>query len=415
MIDPNEIKYSLQPKNEIWQVVFYVNGKYYWRSTKVRVPNMNQASNLYKNSKNEAAALIPVLKEQLIKKLENPNAPQQTPIKQKKKITVVELIKDWLEVSAALEVRASTYSTYVMYAKHRIYPFFNTYYPDLAAEEITHEIMLEFIRTMKADGLKKNSIKKYLVPIRNAYNSAEDDGIIEKNPVGDFQYKPKRKTKQDQETKVTDRKAYNKRQCVALQEAIEKEIDKPIVIAVVLAYKLGMRREEILGLRFSDFLLFDNDDEGAVTVANTVTRVTRVIEEKDTKSSAGARTIPLDAWTVKYIKALKARYHQMKQDDPNWDNHGYVFVRDDGQRYYPTSVTKLLSNFLKRNNLEKITLHELRHTFCTNAIASGLDATTVQYLMGHEDSRMTIDLYSHPSLEKILGCAEQLHGYVNAA
>ena len=74
----------------------------------------------------------------------------------------------------------------------------------------------------------------------------------------------------------------------------------------------------------------------------------------------------------------------------------------------------LLHHFLKRNNLEKITLHELRHTFCTNAIASGVDATTVQYLMGHEDSRMTMDLYSHPSLEKILGCAEQLHGYVAA-
>ena len=70
MINPNEIKYSLQAKNEIWQAVFYVNGKYYWRSTKVRVPNMNQASNLHKNSKNEAAALIPALKEQLIKKLE---------------------------------------------------------------------------------------------------------------------------------------------------------------------------------------------------------------------------------------------------------------------------------------------------------------------------------------------------------
>ena len=413
MIDPNEIKYSLQPKNEIWQAVFYVNGKYYWRSTKVRVPNMNPSSNLYKKAKNEATAMIPILRDQLIHKLENPNAPKQT-ITQKKKITVVELIKDWLAVYADDEVRASTYSTYEMYANHRIYPFFNTYYPDLAAEEITHEIMLEFIRTMKTDGLKKNSIKKYLVPIRNAYNSAEDAGIIEKNPVGDFQYRPKRKNKQDQELKVTDRKAYNKRQCLALQDAIEKEIEKPIVIAVVLAYKLGLRREEILGLRFSDFTFFKNEDKATVTIVNTVTRVTKIIEEKDTKSSAGARTIPLDEWTVKYIKALKTRYTEMKKVDPTWDNHGYVFVRDDGNRYYPTSVTKLLSNFLKRNNLEKITLHELRHTFCTNAIASGLDATTVQYLMGHEDSRMTIDLYSHPSLEKILGCAEQLHGYVAA-
>lgn len=413
MIDSNEIKYSLQPKNDIWQAVFYVNGKYYWRSTKVRVPNMNPSSNLYKNAKNEAAAMIPVLRDQLLERLKNPLAPKQT-VRPQKKITVIELLKDWLEVCAAKEVRTSTSSTYLMYAKHRIFPFFEAHYPDLAAEDLTHEIMLEFARTMKADGLKKNSIKKYLVPIRNAYNAAEDDGIIKKNPVGDFQYKPKRNSKQDQELKVTERKAYNKQQCLALEKAIEKEIDTPIVIAIVLAYKLGLRREEILGLRFRDFLYTQDQSKGAVTVVNTVTRVTKIVEEEDTKSRAGARTIPLDAWTVKYIKALKERYAKMKEFDPKWDNNGYVFVRDDGNRYYPTSVTKLLSNFLKRNNLEKITLHELRHTFCTNAIASGVDATTVQYLMGHEDSRMTMDLYSHPSLEKILGCAEQLHGYVAA-
>ena len=73
MIDPNEIKYSLQPKNEIWQAVFYVNGKYYWRSTKVRVPNMNPSSNLYKKAKNEATAMIPILRDQLIHKLEKRN------------------------------------------------------------------------------------------------------------------------------------------------------------------------------------------------------------------------------------------------------------------------------------------------------------------------------------------------------
>jgi site-specific recombinase XerD len=70
---------------------------------------------------------------------------------------------------------------------------------------------------------------------------------------------------------------------------------------------------------------------------------------------------------------------------------GYVHVKDNGKQYYPDVITKQLKRFLARNYLAPINLHELRHTYCTMLIAAGVDAKTVQYLMGHKAAIDRID------------------------
>ena len=73
----------------------------------------------------------------------------------------------------------------------------------------------------------------------------------------------------------------------------------------------------------------------------------------------------------------------------------HVYVRYDGKQYYPDTVNKQLKKFLKKHNLPLVGLHELRHTFCTFLISAGIDLKTVQDMMGHSDSRMTMELYAH--------------------
>lgn len=398
---------SLQIKKGIWFAVFYDNDnkKYIWRTTKIKVPNTHKRTKTYKDAERVAYDLIPVIRDGIIKnkKVELQNAEEQ-------RITVVELIQDWINATADDEVRKSTLSTYMMYCNKRIYPFFNTRYPNLAAEDCNHQIMKEFAKIMKDDGLKTSSIRKYLVPIRDAFAYGFDEDIIEKNPVGDYKYSPKRKTLQEKETeKRANRRAYSKKEVEAMMAAIEKEIDAPATIPVVLALRLGLRREEILGLRYSDI----DFDKKVVNICNTVTNVNGIIEEEMTKSVASRRTVPIDKWTMKYFYHLLSLKEKNKEIfGSEYEDNGYVYVRIDGKRYYPDTPDKQLIKFLKRNNLNKIVLHELRHTFCTILISAGTDIKTVQSIMGHEDSRMTMDIYTHTVEENIFSASDAIEFFL---
>lgn len=400
---------SLQPKNGIWFAVFYntETRKYIWRTTKIKIPNVNKKTKTYKDAYREAYDLIPVIREGLVKnkKIEIFQQEEQEPI-----LTVCELIQDWLATNAKKEVRKSTYSIYEMYAKKRIYPFFNTRYPNLDAEDVTHEIMQEFARSMKDEGLKTSSIRKYLVPVRDAFAFGIDEEIIKKNPIVDYRYIPKRLTLEEKQAeKKTKRRAYTKDEIKAMMAAIEKENYAPATIPVVLSLRIGLRREEILGLCYShiDF------EKKVVRVCNTVTNVVKIIEEENTKSVAGGRTVPIDNWTLNYLKNLRAVQALNKENlGSEYKVSDYVYVRADGGRYYPDTCDKQLKKFLKRNNLNKICLHELRHTFCTMLIASGKDLKTVQAIMGHEDSRMTVELYAHTVEEKIISAADAVEFFL---
>jgi integrase len=350
--------------------------------------------------------LIPVIRDTLI----NESKQVVTNDAGEPQLTVVDMIQDWLATTAKSEVRQSTFATYSMYVKNRIIPFFNENYPNLAAIDNTHKIMQEFATQMKREGLKVNSIRKYLVPIRDAYSFGFDEEIISRNPVGDYKYSPKRKTLEEKaQEKTTKRRALTKEECKELMEAVKNNINLPICVPIVLALHCGLRREEILGLRFSDI----DFRKRTVTIKNTVTKIYVVVEEEKTKSVAGMRTLPLDDYTFEFLLNLRSRYKQNSLKlGAEYEDNGYVYVRDDGKRYYPDSPTSQLKKFLKRNNLNKVTLHELRHTYCTMLIAAGVDPKTVQYLMGHEDTRMTVDLYSHPVKEKIFSSVSAVSSFL---
>ena len=164
-----------------------------------------------------------------------------------------------------------------------------------------------------------------------------------------------------------------------------------------------------MGLRYSDI----DFKKKVVRVCNTVTNVVNVVEEENTKSVAGGRTVPIDNWTLNYLQNLrKVQEGNREVLGAEYHVNDYVYVKFDGSRYYPDTCDKQLKKFLKRNNLNKIVLHELRHTFCTMLIARGVDPKTVQAIMGHEDSRMTIDLYSHIVEEKIFSATDAVEFFL---
>ena len=79
------------------------------------------------------------------------------------------------------------------YAKNRIYPFFCENYPDLKASQITPWIMQEFVNHLKDCGLKTSSIRKYLVPLRNATAYGTERQLLLVDPLVNYKYAPQKK------------------------------------------------------------------------------------------------------------------------------------------------------------------------------------------------------------------------------
>ena len=152
---------SLQEKNGIWQVTFYVDGKYKWRSTGVRVPAVKKSSRTYREAENAAIAKIPAIRQKLIDDLQNPSKKVSKKKVIEQEITLIDLLAEWLQSAAPDEVRAQTRLTYQQYAEKRIYPFFKENYPDLKASDVTPWVMQSFVNHLKDAGLKTNSIRKY--------------------------------------------------------------------------------------------------------------------------------------------------------------------------------------------------------------------------------------------------------------
>lgn len=412
----NEINISqgcVQEKNNTWQAVFYVNGKYKWKSTGIRIPNAKPSSRLYRDAENAAIAMLPELRAQVLEQLQNPHKKPQTKKKDPvEEITLVDLLAEWLEYEAGDEVRKQTLLTYRQYADKRIYPYFKEQYPDLKAKDITPWIMQEFANQLKADGLKKSSIRKYLVPLRNATAYGLSKHLIEFDPLVNYRFAPKKSVEEKTATSARKRKAYTKDECKPLLEAVERDKKAPICIAILLALKLGLRREEILGLRFRDI----NFDENYMDITNTVTKVVEVVEEEMTKSSASNRRLYFDDEMRSFLLEIKNRQDYLKSVlGSEYQHTDHVYARDDGAMYYPDTVNKQLKKFLKKHKLPPVGLHELRHTYCTILIASGVDVKTAQAVMGHSDSRMTMEVYTHVVDDKKKSVTSVIDGYLKAS
>jgi integrase len=76
------------------------------------------------------------------------------------------------------------------------------------------------------------------------------------------------------------------------------------------------------------------------------------------------------------------------------DDH-HVAAREDGQPLQPRSLTHAFVKFVRRHNLQRVRLHDLRHSHATHMLAAGVHPKIAQERLGHSSVSVTIDLYSH--------------------
>ncbi len=181
--------------------------------------------------------------------------------------------------------------------------------------------------------------------------------------------------------------------------------DDRLYAAYVVLATTGMRRGEVLGLRWSDLDL----DGRRLSVAQTLTTINDQVFLGPTKTVRSRRNVTLDVETVLVLKAHRTRQSEerLALGIGRGAKHDLVFAEVDGAALHPDRFTAAFKRRVRDSGLPELRgPHSLRHTWATLALKAGVHPKVVSDRLGHATIAVTIDTYSHVSPSLDAGAAD---------
>ena len=252
-------------------------------------------------------------------------------------------------------------------------------------------------------GLKQNTIGILQSVVRPAFEMAADDDIIRKNP---FKFKLSDVVPKDAYVRDALTKEQQEKYLQFVQDCGGNYYDD-----IVILLGTGLRVSELYGLTRADI----DFDRRCIHVRRQLCRTAeKPYFVTPPKTKSGIRNVPMtDAVYMALMRVVKAR--TAPKVELLVDGHsGFLFLDKSGM----PKVAMHLENYMRglQARFEKaygkpvprITPHVLRHTFCTNVQQAGLDVKSLQYLMGHSNASVTLDVYTHSSFDSVERAFEQI-------
>ena len=216
-------------------------------------------------------------------------------------------------------------------------------------------------------------------------HTAVEWGILYSNPCD----RTKSPRAEEKEAKYIDEVQAEK-----LLQALESADETHRTIVRLLLFT-GMRRGEVLGLKWSD-IDFNNS---TLNICRTLQYLPdRGIFEDMTKNKSSERVIKLSQIAVDDLRKHKvAQLEYRLSVGSQWmGTEDYIFTNSEGRPLKPDSVSSWFSKFMKAHpDISFITLHSLRHTNATIQLAAGVPITTVSKRLGHSNTATTGRVYAH--------------------
>jgi integrase len=249
------------------------------------------------------------------------------------------------------------------------------------------------------DGTSPTTVRKHHFVLHAAMTHAVQMRLLLVNPVGAVTPpKPRHR-----EMKVLDE--------VGIARLLAAVDETPIRIPVLLALACGMRRGEILGLRWSDVDL----DEGRLAVRQTIQEAEGKRIMKGPKTPRSRRVIALPSVVVEALRQHRAEQAQARLLlGSRYANPELVCTQSDGSAWWASNFDRTFRNAKKRADID-VRFHDLRHTHATQLLIAGVHPKVVSERLGHASIGITLDTYSHvlPSMQE--EAAERVDGALRAA
>ena len=257
--------------------------------------------------------------------------------------------------------------------------------------DLTPELINGYYQWLAEEkGLSANTVRKHHVLLHTALKSAFRQGVIRDNPIQ--RATPPRAA-------AVEVAYYTPARLGRLLQAVEGD---PLEVPVWLACFLGLRRSEILGLRWRDVDLCS----GQISVRWVRTTVGARVVEKTPKTSDSCRTLSIAALSdlLELLRDLQAR---RIRDGMPCGPDDFLLLDGVGQPLHPNLMSTAFAAFIRRHELDPITFHGLRHTFASMANSARVPMYQISRAMGHASPSITQRIYTH--------LFDQTHGEVLAA
>ena len=275
----------------------------------------------------------------------------------------------------------------------------------------TSDAKLFLIKLQQEDGKSYSSIHTIRGVLRPAFQMAVDDDILVKNPFG-FQLAG---------VLVNDavtREAISKDQMRKFLKFVHDDVVYCKYYEVVyILFHTGIRISEFCGLTLKD-IDFENRTVNIDHQLQRTSKMEYVIEP--TKTNAGTRVIPMTKEVTEMFRAIIQDRPEYKVEKVVGGYTGFLFLDKNGMPLVAMHWEHRFNSMVGRYNeiykvqMPNITPHVCRHTYCSNMAKSGMNPKTLQYLMGHSDIAVTLNVYTHVGLEDAEKELQKMQGLENA-
>lgn len=314
-------------------------------------------------------------------------------------VTLNEQIEWYL--STRKNLKKSTASNYMYYYNHVIK---DSFLGKMRLCDIRKSHILRFYADLKDEGMANGTIAIIQKIFHPAFELAVDDDVIRKNPtkgcMKDYAESQEKKTALtvEQEQEFLER--------VKVRSSMNWLYPFYAILLIT-----GMRLSEALGLTWEDV----NMNERTISINHQL--LYRKIGNKmllycqdSAKTESGNRIIPMNDEVYRLFVLQKEGWFRFCRGEiAEIDGYSnFVFIskmNKNGLPMYPTSVRRNINLIVQMNEERDIQLppmspHILRHTAATRMAESGMELKTIQYLLGHSDTRTTLQVYNHVDLER---------------
>lgn len=303
------------------------------------------------------------------------------------KISVVDLVKKYTNLKKF--AKKSTKENYTMIINLITAEAFG----QRSIDEIKISDAKEWIIKLSNDGRKFNTINAICGVVKPAFQMAVDENLLYRNP---FSFKLSEVIRRDAEERV----ALTKQEQFVLMDYISNDkMYKKNYDEFVILLGTGMRVSELCGLTIND-LDFENR---RIRVDHQLLKSWDGEYYIDTpKTTKGNRYIPMTPEVYMSFKNAIAKRSKPQEEFSINGYSGFVFLNKKGRPKTAIDIGSMMRNATKRFNriypdrqFPRISPHILRHTFCTNMAQSGMDLKALQYIMGHSNAQVTLNVYTH--------------------
>ena len=300
------------------------------------------------------------------------------------RMTVSDYLDRWLEDYARSNVSPKTFERYEEIVRLHLKPSLGHHVlsklQPLHIARYYSEALVSGRKDGKGGGLSAQSVLHHHRVLRAALHQAVKWLLLPRNPA-DAVNPPR---PQHREMHALDERATAK-----LLGAAE---DTRLALPVLLAVTTGLRRGEILGLRWRDV-----DFQGGILAVRQSLEQTRGgLTFKQPKTAKGRRVVVLPSLALEALRQHKAKQATVKLAlGPAYDDHDLVCARDDGKPWPPDAFSTAFVGLVRKAGIARTRFHDLRHTHATQLLRQGVHPKIVSERLGHATVGITLDVYSH--------------------